>query len=299
MSVPIAPEIPAKVPDIGSTFLLRVVSIWILVLLLVVYGQTLVGIAGSWFDENADMGHGLAVPLVASYMVWMKRSRLAALPTACNVVGLVVVLLGALQFIVSSAADWVFAGRMAFLVSLVGSLLAIWGWRVVRELAYPLGILVWMIAPPTFLQAKLTLPLQLLASNLAERALDGLGYSVLREGNILEMVGERLSVAQACSGIRALMSLFFFCLTYNYFLVRERAIRRILLVAVVPVALLTNAGRIVATGVIGQYDRELAHGIMHENLGYLSILIAGALLVGFCLVLERSLEILRRRDANV
>ena len=60
-----------------------------------------------------------------------------------------------------------------------------------------------MVAPPTFIFERLTLSLQLLASRLGEACLEALGYSVLREGNILEMVGIKLSVEEACSGIRS------------------------------------------------------------------------------------------------
>lgn len=267
------------------------------ILLALVYGPTLYGIAGSWFDENADVGHGMAVPLVAAYIAWTKRKKLAKITTKPSILGLPLVLWGASQFVVSAAADWVFATRTAFVISLIGVVLAIWGWEIFKALAFPLGLLFLMIAPPSFLQAKITFPLQLIASTLAERSLDTLGYSVLREGNILELVGERLAVAEACSGIRALFSLFFFCLIYNYFFVESKPVRWLLLLSVIPVALLANAGRIVATGVIGQYNRELAHGIMHENLGYLSILAAGAMLLGVHAILSRVMP-KKRRAAN-
>ena len=166
--------------------------VWVGALLAIVHGPTLVGIVGSWFDPNADMGHGLAVPFVAAYMAWTRREALSLLPRTPSVFGLVFVLWGALQFTVSSAADWIFATRSSFLISLTGCILGLWGTRILRELAYPLGVLLLMITPPTFLQQSITFPLQLIASRLAEVSLDFLGYSVLRDGNILELVGERL-----------------------------------------------------------------------------------------------------------
>ena len=272
--------------------------LWVGALLAVAYGSTLAGIQGSWFDPNADMGHGLAVPFVAAYMVWTRRDALSQLPRNPNLGGLLLVLLGAVQFIVSSAADWVFATRSAFMVSLVGCVLCLWGAKVLRELAYPLGVLLLMIAPPTFLQANLTLRLQLIASRLAEVSLDALGYSVLRDGNILELVGERLAVAEACSGIRALTSLLFFCVTYCFFFVPQTAIRWVLVAAVVPLAIFGNAVRIVATGMVGQYNRALAHGLLHETWGYLTIFIAGGLIVALHLLIWRGQLLWRRRHAG-
>jgi exosortase len=271
--------------------------LWVGVLLVIIYGSTLVGIAGSWFDPNADMGHGLAVPLAAGFMAWTKRETLLELPKVPTAMGLWLVAWGAVQFVVSYAADWVFATRVSFLLSLTGCIWCLWGARVLWELAYPLVVLVSMIAPPTFLQERITFPLQLIASRLAETSLDFLGFSVLREGNILELVGERLAVAEACSGIRSLYSLFFFGLAYNFFFVQSTGIRWLLLLAITPLAIFGNALRIVATGVVGQYDRALAHGILHETWGYITVFLAGGLLVGLHLMLQRGQHLLENRRA--
>jgi exosortase len=201
------------------------------------------------------------------------------LPAAASPWGLFLVVLGTVQFIVASAADWIFAVRFSVLITSVGCLLCLFGRQVVRELTYPLLLLVLMIPPPTFAQERLTLYLQLLASRLAETSMDLLGYSVLREGNVLQVVGDRLAVAEACSGIRALLSLFFFAVSYNYFFVRRNSVRCALGIAVIPLAIISNAARIVTTGMVAQYDRQLAHGILHEASGYLTLAFAGGLLV--------------------
>jgi exosortase len=252
---------------------------WVAVLFSVACLPTLLGVAGSWFDPNADMGHGLAVPVTAGYMAWTKRERLSSLSVSTSTGGLFLAILGAIQFIVASAADWIFALRLSVLITFVGCLLCLFGRQVVKELAYPLLVLVLMIPPPTFLQTRVTLQLQLTASRLAEGWLDLLGYSVLRDGNVLRVVGERLAVAEACSGIRAMLSLFFFAVSYNFFFVRHSWVRSVLVLAVVPLAVISNAARIVATGIVAQHNRALAQGILHEVWGYLTIAIAGVLLV--------------------
>ena len=131
-----------------------------------------------------------------------------------------------------------------------------------------------MVAPPTFIFDWLTLSLQLLASRLGETFLETLGYSVFREGNILHLVGSTLSVEEACSGIRSLMAILFMCVLYNYFFVEGRVMRILILVMSIPIAILGNAGRIVATGVASQYNRALITGTAHETFGYISVTIA-------------------------
>lgn len=265
-------------------------GIWITILLLYAFGAVLVKMYGSWFDEYADMGHGVFVPIAALYMAWLKRDVLRSITPQPNAWGLLIVLWGAIQVTFASAAQWIWVGRVAFVVSLVGCLITLYGFRMIRELAYPLCTLMLMIAPPTFVYERITLPLQLLASRLGEVSLELLGYSVLREGNVLELVGERLAVEEACSGIRSLMSLFFLSTVYSYFFVSEARIRAILLVAVVPIAIFCNAGRIIATGVVGQFDRELAHGALHAAFGHIGLAL-GALL---CFLLHQLIVRIRR-----
>src|SRR5260221_4215904 len=231
--------------------------------LFIAFWPILVGICGSWFDERAFMEHGLLVAPAAIYMVWTKWSTLKLIPAQPSAWGVLLLLIGALQATLGIAAHWVWVSRTAFLVSLVGAIATLFGLRVVRELAYPLCMLILMIAPPTFVFEKLTLSLQLLASRLGEMCLETLGYSVVREGNILEMVGTKLSVVEACSGIRSLLSILFMCTLYNYFFVQGKFMKALILVMAAPIAILGNAGRIVATGVASQYNRELVHGAAH------------------------------------
>jgi exosortase len=244
-------------------------------LLLIAFWPILKSTYGSWFDEYAYMEHGILVVPAAAYMAWTTRDKLRQLKIQPSKWGVVLLLVGGIQSIFGTAAQWIWVSRTAFLVSLVGAIAAVYGWQIVRQLRYPLGTLILMIAPPTFVFERLTLDLQLLASRLCEVCLEALGYSVMREGNILEMVGVKLSVEEACSGIRSLLSILFMCVLYNFFFVRGTWVRLVLLVMSVPIAILGNAGRILATGIAGQHNRELIQGAAHEAFGYVSIVIAG------------------------
>jgi exosortase len=256
------------------------------VLLFIAFWPILVGIYGSWFNPDSYMEHGVLVIPAAVYMAWTKKDKLSAIPRRPSGWGVLVLLAGALLTLFALLAQWIWAERMAFLVSLVGYIGTVFGWRIVRELTYPLCTLILMITPPTFLFARLTLSLQLLASRLGELALEALGYSVLREGNILEMVGIKLSVEEACSGIRSLMAIFFMCVLYNYFFVESRSMKVMLLAMAIPVAILGNAVRIVATGVAGQYNPALVSGTAHETLGYITVVAAALGVVGLHLMMQ-------------
>jgi exosortase len=256
------------------------------VLLIIAFWPILTGMYGSWFDENAYMEHGILVIPAAAYMAWEKRDVLRKIPRQPAAAGILLLLWGALQAVLGIAAQWVWVARMSFLISLVGWIAALFGWRIVRQLLYPLCTLILMIAPPTFIFERLTLSLQLLASRLGAVCLEALGYSVLRDGNILEMVGIKLSVEEACSGIRSLVAIFFMSVLYNYFFVRGWPMRTVLLAMAIPVAILGNAVRIVATGVASQYNPALVRGAAHEAFGYVSVAAAALGVIALHLMLQ-------------
>jgi exosortase len=249
-------------------------------LLVVAFWPILMGIYGSWTDPGAYMEHGILVIPAALYMAWSNRERLNTIPIRRSDWGIALLLWGGVQAVFGLVAQWVWISRTAFLISLAGTIVLVFGFEMLRALAYPLCTLILMIAPPSFVFERLTLSLQLLASSLGASCLDLLGYSVLREGNVLEMVGIKLSVEEACSGIRSLLAIIFMCVLYNYFFVRGRGMKAWILAMAIPIAILGNAGRIVASGIAGQFNHAWVGGATHEAFGYVSVLIAAIGCIG-------------------
>ena len=299
MAIPAEPSKKTAVPVNRSVGLTAPVVRCVVLgaLLAIAFWPILLSMYGSWFDEHAYMEHGILVGPAAAYMAWTKRERLRALPSRPSAVGVVLLGWGALQAMLGIAAQWVWVSRTAFLVSLTGCIAVLYGWRAVRELAYPLATLILMVAPPTFVFERITLSLQLLASRMGESVLEALGYSVLREGNILQLVGIKLSVEEACSGIRSLLAIIFMCVLYNFFFVQGRLMKGLILGMAIPIANLGNAGRIVATGIASQYNKELVSGTAHEAFGYVSVVIAAAGCVGLHLLLVAASKMWRSYHA--
>ena len=104
-------------------------------------------------------------------------------------------------------------------------------------------------------------------------------FLTLHEGNVIELPVMKLEVAEACSGIRSLMSLFTLAVFYGYFLERTTKRRVILAFASIPIAVAANAARIVGTGLCVQYwDPEKALGFFHEFSGWVMFVISLACL---------------------
>lgn len=252
--------------------------VWFGLLLLACYGPVLKRLANDWIIDE-DMGHGFFVPAVVLYLVWLKRDELMSAEYKSYLPGLIVVLMGALQLLAATLGVELFLARTAFIVSLAGVVMTLGGFRLVRDLAFPLFLLVFMIPLPAIIYNQVTFPLQLLASQIAEQVLMLVGIPVLRDGNILELPSQRLSVVEACSGIRSLLSLSFLSLVYGFFFDSKPWMRWVLLVLTVPIAISANAFRVTITGILSEVDPELASGIFHSLEGWVIFMIALVLLV--------------------
>jgi exosortase len=278
--VPSSVQTPvAKVSDKGQSDIPFVPVLWYGCLLAITFAPILSAMVYQWQNDE-DMAHGFFVPLFAGYIIWERRLEIATLQPKMNRWGLVLVAWGAFQLWIGTLGAELFLQRTAFLITITGVLLFYGGLTAIRLLAFPLGLLIMMVPIPGIAYKQITFPLQLLASQIAERSLEVLGYMVLREGNVLELAGQTLSVVEACSGIRSLLSLTFFTLIYGYLFESEAWKRWLLLLATVPVAVLANAVRIVVTGIIGEYDQALAQGAYHTASGWILFMLAIAMLVG-------------------
>jgi exosortase len=258
---------------------------WSGALLLLCYAPVLRALAAQW-NNDEDMSHGFFVPLLAIYIAWQKREELAAIKPSPNWWGLAVVLYGGVQLYIATVGAELFLARTAFVISLIGVVLFLWGKDYLRVLAFPLFLLFFMVPIPGVVYNNITFPLQLLASRAAEFSLSVLQIPVLRRGNILELPQQTLSVVEACSGIRSLLSLSFLALIYGYFFERRNWVRVVLFVATVPIAMAANASRVTLTGILSEYKPELAEGFFHAASGWVIFMVALVILIAVHRVLN-------------
>jgi exosortase len=251
---------------------------WFAALIAIGYLPVLKHLYWQWTNDE-DMGHGLFVPIVAAYIAWQRREEIQATPVKPDYRGLILIGWGAIQLVVGTLGAELFLQRTALLFTLVGVILTTCGTRILKKLAFPLFLLVFMIPIPRIVYTEITFPLQLFASRVAEVILSGLGYPVLREGNVLELASQKLSVVEACSGIRSLLSLSFLSLVYAYFFDRKQWMRWTLLAATIPIAIIANAGRVTVTGILSEIRTDLAQGFYHSLEGWLIFAVAMALMI--------------------
>ncbi len=270
VSTPVAPSM--QVPASSTKFAWQPIA-WFGGLLVLCYAPILYRMGVQWANDE-NMGHGFFVPIIAGYIVWQRRADLLATPRQTNGWGLVLVVWAALQALVATLGAELFTARLAFLIALLGTVLYLGGTRWVKILLFPLALLLFMIPIPAIIYAALTLRLQTLASQLGEIMIGWMGIPVLRAGNTLQLPSQTLDIAEACSGIRSLLSLGFLSLVYAYFTDKRVWMRWALLIATIPIAIGANGIRVAITGLLSEINTELAKGAYHEAEGYIVFVVA-------------------------
>jgi len=247
-------------------------------LLLWLYFPTLSHLVAQWWSDP-NFSHGFFVPLFSAFVIWQERSRLSLLRPQPSWWGLFFLGFGLCMLMVGQMGADIFLSRLSLLIAIAGLIVLFLGWSFFRALLFPWAFLLLMIPIPAIIFNQLTFPLQNLASVVASTTLPWMGVPVLREGNVIILPAMALEVAEACSGIRSLMSLATLAVIYGYLMERKVSVRVLLTLASIPIAVAANSLRIVGTGLLVQYwDPERAQGFFHEFSGWLIFVVSLAML---------------------
>ncbi len=244
------------------------------------YASVIPAMVHDWYvDENYS--HGFLIPLVSLYLLWTRRDELrkAAREGKGSWVGLLVCLGSLGIFVLGRAGAELFLQRSSLIFLLMGSVLWLWGWPVFRKTLFPLAFLFFMVPLPYLVYDSIAFPLKLLAAKVATETLFYLGVPVFREGNIIHLASQTLEVADACSGIRSLVSLVSLGVIYAYFTESVIWKRIVIVLATVPIAIAANSFRVTGTGILTEYvGPEAAAGFFHTFSGWLVFVVAFLLL---------------------
>jgi exosortase len=242
------------------------------------YYPILTRLAWDWWNDP-EASHGILVPAFSLYVVWYTRRNWADLPLKPSWWGLAIILGSCVLLVAGVLGAEFFLSRTSFVFLLAGLVIHFLGWGYFRVWLFPWAFLFLMIPIPAIILNHIAFPLQLLASRLASATLQVVGVPVLREGNVMQLASTTLEVAEACSGIRSLLTLVTLALVYGYFLEKRLSRRALFAVAAVPIAVVANALRVVGTGALAHYwDAQTAEGFFHTFSGWVIFVIAMVLL---------------------
>jgi len=246
-------------------------------LILWAYGPTLWHLAGQW-KHDGDYTHGWIVPLFSAFVIWQDRNRLRGIVRKPSWSGLILLALGLTILMLGRMGAELFTARASLLPVLGGIVVLFYGWDMFRAVLFPWAFLLLAIPLPVLIFSKITFPLQLLASRVAAAVLPLFGVPVFREGNVIHLASINLNVAEACSGIRSLMSLLALAIIYGFLLERRLWVRWLLALAAVPIAVIANSVRVISTGLIAEINPQNAEGYAHLSLGWAVFVVSLVLL---------------------
>jgi exosortase len=277
------------------------------------YATVLVKLGNQWWvDENYS--HGLLIPFIIVYILWARRERLASEPQRPSVLlGGAIVLFALFALWAGTAGAELYTQRISLVLLLAGTVIYFWGVGLLRLLLVPAGLLLLAIPIPAIIFNKIAFPLQLFASRCAVWSMNLLDIPVLRQGNVIELLPlgaretKKLEVVEACSGIRSLMTLVTLAVVFAYFThprqdppagtkrgpfswLKSYGFWRstIIVLAALPIAILTNALRVSGTGVLAHYyGIEVADGFFHSFSGWVIYIVAFLMLFGVGWTLDR------------
>ncbi len=227
-----------------------------------------------WFDYDSH-NNGVLIPLVSAYLIWDKREHLAESAASHSWWGLGFLLFAVLAFLAGIVGAERFTQQMAMVLLLIGVVWFNFGNRMFRHLAFPLFLLFLMVPPPHILYNNLSVQLQLISTKISMAFLHLVGVTVYNEGNIIFLPSMQLEVAEACSGIRSLFSLFTLAIIFAYIAQKRFGWRALLALSSIPIAILFNGLRISGSCILAQHwSPKITDSFNHFMSGWIVFVFA-------------------------
>ena len=263
----------------------------VLVLLAVMawsHRPTLVNLHHGWGTD--DYSASQLVPIVALFLVWRERETLKACPlTPCWIGGVALLVLGEAVRGYGYLSALASIERISLILTVASLVLLVAGWRALRRLMWILLFLVLMVPLPGRVHNLISLPLQRMATTGAVFVLEAFGVRVSQQGNVVVLNDNTsLAVAEACSGLRMLTAFIIVAAFIAYMVRRARWQKAVLLASSLPLAVICNVLRIVATAILMLHvSSEVADKFFHDFAGYVMMPAAVLLLFGEIWLMDR------------
>jgi exosortase D (VPLPA-CTERM-specific) len=256
---------------------------WILgsiaaLLILTLFREALVELANRW-EIQEEYSHGFLIPVVAAWLLWSRRKVLASSIGSPSWVGPVLVGLALLVHLIGQLSTILILSQLAIVAALLGIILAIGGLSLLKPSFVAVAFLIFAIPLPYFINASLSLELELISSRLGVALISLFNIPVYLEGNLIDLGSYQLQVVEACSGLRYLFPMLSFSFLAAYLFRAPFWQRAILLLSSVPITIAMNGFRIGVVGVaVDKWGPQAAEGMLHLFEGWV-IFVASTLIL--------------------
>lgn len=228
-----------------------------------------------------DYSHGMLIPFIVMYLVWEKKNHIASTPAQMSWAGFILFIPGLMFYWLGELAGEFFMLYISFWLISVSLVWIQMGYERLKVLAFPFFIALAMFPLPSFINVKLTFQLRLISSKLGVMMLHLYGMSAFREGNVIDLGFTKLQVVDACSGLRYLFPLLILSALVVYFYKSKMWKKVVLIIASIPLTIVTNSLRIALTGVLYEkFGPAVAEGFFHDFEGWFIFMFSLAILLG-------------------
>ena len=267
---------------VSATLVLLTITAWS-------YGPTMTDLFKEW-QRNEDYSAGQLVPLVAIFLVWVRRKQLReCVLKPCWWGGVTLLILAQAARMYGLLFMFESARRYSLVLTAVALVLLVAGWQVFRRVSWILLFLFLMVPLPGRIHNLIGGPLQNLATSGSVFLLEVFGVRVGQQGNVVMLNGSTpLAVAEACSGLRMLTAFIIVAGFIAYVVKRPRWQKAIVLVSSLFVGVICNIVRIFLTAMLMVYvSTELAEKFFHDFAGLVMMPAAVLLLFGEIWLMDR------------
>jgi exosortase len=185
-----------------------------------------------------------------------------------------------------------FLKDLGMVITLFGVVLTLCGWEVMKIAWFPIAFLVCALPWPGLVYSAIASPLQQLAASVAVTVLQLTGVDASRSGTKIFMGDgltspmKALNVAEACAGLRSLMTFISVGAMVAFLSNRPLWQKIIITLSAIPIAIFCNVMRVAGQGLLHNYvSEQLSVSFAHQFVGLVMLVPAFflILLVGWLL----------------
>lgn len=227
------------------------------------YAFSLDSLVRTWWTRD-EYSHGFLIPIISAYLIWLKRSELAAQDARpAYLWGVLGVVAASSMVVVGRAAGVLLAEQVSLIVMVLSLIMLMGGRSFFKLLVFPVAYLAFMLPVADELVGPLQWPLRQLTADMAVNLLHLLGFPAFLEGQYIVLPKITLEVAQACSGASFLIAVLAIAIPLALVGLRSWTNRAILWGSAIAVALIANWVRVLLIGIGANYDYPILHGPFH------------------------------------
>ncbi|MEQ8209298.1 MAG: exosortase/archaeosortase family protein [Lacipirellulaceae bacterium] len=277
--VPLSPEAETKAWIVfGGLVALISIAYWDMLLLTGSY----------WFD--ALYSHGWLIPVIGAFLFWRLRKPLTEVSAQERWIGVAAMVFFLAIRCFAAKFDINPVIRLSYVGVLLGAVMLVGGFKMFTWAGAAVAFLVFMFPFPSVMERKVLLGLQKVATIASTAVLQTFGIGAVRDGNRILIDELELGVVDACSGLRMLSVFVAMCVALAILMDRPWWDRLAVLVAAVPIALISNIVRIVLTAYLYKnfgMKNDTINVLIHDGAGFAMMFIGMGLLAVLFSVLTK------------